>query len=154
MTPRQAVRRVRALEREIHRDLQGAVRRTLSAAKQEAKRLSSGPLSFADLARLDHPYARRHGSRGNTAVMPGKDPSVINVQTGAFKEAWQVDNPQGGDTTVSGRLFNLDEKADFLQYGTRFMVARPIPQRLEGFVRDRAEKEVATAAKRLERYYA
>lgn len=146
MTAKQALKRVQALQREVKRDAQLAVSRTLTKAKAEARRESSGTFSLKELARKDYPYARRHPS-------PLLDPARINVQSGEFREHWNTSLPQAGDSIVSGRLYNLSRTADFLDGGTRYMVRRPIADRLADFVHTTAVQELTVAARRLERFY-
>lgn len=149
MTPRQAVRRVEALRREIKRDCQLAVSRTLREAERKAKQWSSGGFSPRTLAKMDHPYARRHGEFGSGTL----DPATINAQTGEFRASWETSLPHFSDRQITGRLSNQDPKADFLQYGTEFMVVRPIKERLELYIFDSASFELARVVKGLERVY-
>lgn len=149
MTTKQAVRRLESLKKEIKTDCQRAVRRVMNDAKRRAVKDSSGGYSPKRLAQLDHPYAKRHGPFGSGLL----DPARINSQTGEFRAAWGVSLPESSDRGVTGRLFNMDDKADFIQYGTEFMVVRPIKERLELYIFDAATYELNRVAKGLERIY-
>lgn len=96
-------------------DIAGEV---LKTAQQE----SFGPFSLAALARADHPYARRNAGK-NTGLYP---PGRINRQTGAFLADWKVEKTDAGYAVV-----NANPVADFLEKGTKYMVARPIKERVE-----------------------
>lgn len=149
MTVRQAARKVAAVRIEIRRECQKAVTRTMRDAQARAKKWSSGGFSPRTLAKMDHPYATRHGAEGSGVLDPGK----INAQTGEFREAWQTSTPSPSSGSVSGRLSNFDPKADFLQYGTHLMVVRPIKERLELYIFDSASFELAKVVQGLERVY-
>ncbi len=153
MTVSQAKAQVARLRADVKAECKGAAKRTLTKGKNEARRMSSGQLSSAELARRDYPYATRHGSSGLWTAMSGKTPALVNVQTGAFKADWQTDPPQAGDSIISGRLMNLNPVADYLQYGTRNMVARPIKTWMEVYLEKVLQDEVKETARRLERYY-
>lgn len=100
-----------------------AVNDTLHAGYALAIQYSSGTHSTADLARLDHPFATRHGS-------PQLDPSIINAQAGDFRAAWRTVGPVSGNGGVAGTIVNDDPKAQFLKTGTRLMFARPVDDRI------------------------
>ena len=153
MTIKQAQRKIASLRSEITREKQLAVKRTLAKAKTEAKRMSSGPLTPRELRKRDHPYATRHGVLGNVAKMPKRSRSLINVGTGEFREHWGTDNPQKGDSIVSGRLYNLSPIADYLIHGTSKMTRRPIDEHMFNFVEVTALEELGVAQSRLERIY-
>lgn len=153
MTIKQAQSRILKLRKEITAEKKLAVKRTLAKAKTEAKRMSSGPLTPKDLRKRDHPYATRHGILGNVAKMPGKSRAKINVGTGDFREHWGTDNPQAGDSIVSGRLYNLSPIADYLIHGTSKMTRRPIDDHMFNFVEVTALEEIGVAQSRLERIY-
>lgn len=119
MTARQAARTLRGLKPKVYRLVDKGVGKSARAAVTFAKWESSGPFSGRALAAMDHPYARRHGR-------PLLDPSIVNVQSGLFRQSWQVERKafaKGGDQfTVANRT----SYADYLDQGTRFMFARPI----------------------------
>lgn len=106
------------LGRQLQAKAEQAVKKTLEDLKAEAVAATSGSLSPADLRRLDHPYARRHG-------VPGLDPDTLNVGTGALRASWQTEGPLYEGGVLTGRLFNTDPKAgDWLEPGTRTMFPR------------------------------
>lgn len=93
------------------------------AVLAEAIRLSSGTLTYADLARMDHPYARRHGS-------PRLDHSVINAHTALFKNSWKSRYESDGSITI----YNDAPYAQFLMTGTRTMFRRPVDDVLRDMI--------------------
>jgi hypothetical protein len=153
MTPMQAARKLRDVQREIHREAVLAVQKAMRRVKVDARQLSSGTLSLADLRRRDHPYARRHGPLGNVGAMPGGDPAVVNRHRGQFYDAWQLYLPVISSPTISGKLVNASDVADYLQFGTKTMAPRTIAQALEGRARFYGEQEVSRAMRALETKY-
>jgi hypothetical protein len=93
------------------------------AVMAEAIRLSSGTHTYAQLAAMDHPYARRHGS-------PRLDPSVINAHTELFKNSWKIRHESDGSMTV----YNDAPYAQFLMTGTPTMFRRPVDDVLRDMV--------------------
>lgn len=85
--------------------------------------------------------------------MPKGTRSVINVQSGEFRADWMAGVPSVSGSTVKARLQNLNPVADFLQYGTEFMVRRPINVYMTDFLHNAALKELRVSTSRLERYY-
>lgn len=143
MTVSQARSVVKALQKDVRRELVWAADRALRGALGDAKALSSGPFTLAQLRKMGHPYARR---------APGAlDPAVINVQSGRFRQDWQADVPRMGDPgdVVRGRISNQSPVADYLQYGTRYMVARPVGLAVASALHNRAVQEVERAERRL-----
>lgn len=94
------------------------------AVKTTAMQESSGPYSQAELTQMDHPYARRHGS-------PQLPPEIINVQTGQFRADWKVEPVMLNRNEIVARTINENHVADFLQFGTKHMFARPIQPEVE-----------------------
>lgn len=126
---------LKGARKHIEREAKHAAGAAVGAGKTKAMEWSSGPFSLAQLAKMDHPYAKRHGT-------PRLEAGIINTQTGAFKSDWATSLPTYDGSTVSARLYNDNEKADFLQFGTPTMFARPIGKRLEQFVAERAVREL------------
>ena len=95
----------RALAIHLRANARDLVRETSDELIERLKLRSRGGLSPADLRRLDHPYARRHGS-------PLLDPSVVNRDRGDFEEGWTATelDPDGYSEVV----FNSDPKAEYL----------------------------------------
>lgn len=88
-----------------------------------AEKRSSGGYSLASLARMDHPYARRHG-------IPLEEPGIINVQSGVFRRSWTSFGPYSVNDKLISRVANLDPKANYLEqrwgHPKTRMFARPI----------------------------
>ena len=103
----------------------------LADAKREALASSSGPLTRRDLVRMDHPFARRHG----TAL---EDPEVINSSgRGDFARAWSTGAISSTSEGTEGDLTNDSESAHWLSRGGQGkskMVARPVIARVARLV--------------------
>lgn len=121
MTPDQAIHALQRRGAEITR----AIEETAREVFDQAVEWSSGPHSLRALARMDHPYAKRHGS----ATLP---PHIINAQSGDFRRAWRIERLSASRL----RVINDDPKVRFLKGGTRLMVDRPIENELRAFARD------------------
>lgn len=135
---------IRSLQREMKRELTRAAGATVGKVRAKAVERSSGPFTQKQLAAKDHPYAARHPA-------PLLDPSLINSQRGVFRSAWDEDLPRVSDTRIAGKVFNMSDVADFLQFGTATMVRRPIAGTLSTYALMEGEKEVLAALKRIER---
>lgn len=140
MSPEALARELERVGAELHDAARSAVSETLESAQALAQRYSSGPLSRADLIAQDHPYARRHGA-------PQAEPSIINVDTGRFRDAWEIDGPSEAGGTVRGALWNASPEAEFLETGTTFMFERPIADRvaleIEPVFQEKAERRIS-----------
>lgn len=152
MTIRQAQSKLKQVKRDVRRERVWAVDRALKRGLIEARIASSGPLTGRQRRQADYPYATRHGAQGKTSAMPGGTPAIVNVGRGVFRRGWQIDPPRvsDGGNVVTGRLMNLTDVADYLQYGTKKMVARPIKPLLEMRLRRHLENEMSRAQRRLE----
>ena len=98
------------------------------AMKQQAIRLSHGPMKTADLAKLAREVNRGYGLYGTRSPMPPMDPAVVNLQSGRLSRSWQtrlVLKPDGTSVT----LWNTTPYAKYL-LGTRKMIPRPILQKV------------------------
>jgi hypothetical protein len=111
------------------------VEHAMHDTEREADRRSAGPYSSAELAAKDHPYAKRHGS-------PQLDPSIVNEQTGDFREHWKrsLTVIQKGD--YDSRLINESEHADYLKNGNKFTFRRPIGEALEEYAAEEVPKRI------------
>lgn len=89
--------------------------------------LSSGMATSKQLAREDHPYAKRHGD-------PRRDPGIINDQGGMFKKSWKIKKGTGFWRGVPV-IVNESKVAKYLQPGTKHMFARPLEAKVIQFVR-------------------
>lgn len=146
VTPKQAANRVRQLDKVIDGTIARAFTAAINDGLHDARELSSGPFSLAELRKRDYPYATRHGS-------PLLPPAMINAQSGEFREKWR-----GQHTAVAaGGVFQLrndSSVADFLNAGTPAMFRRPIADVLTVKLADHAEKRVNEAGARLNKRYA
>lgn len=147
MTPNEAARALERMARDLTRNVQDAERMSLLDLRDEAERFSGGPLQARDLARMDHPYARRHGS-------PRLNPDLVNQQdagedTGRFAASWVAEGPEvDGDELVSS-LFNVDPKAaEFLEDGTDTMFPRRPHEAALEVVAPRREERLERAVDR------
>lgn len=93
-------------------------------ARQGAVSLSSGGYSLEALARLGHPYAKRHPN-------PPQDPAIINRQTGLFLRSWRTTPLERTLAGLGIKVVNDAPYADYLDQGTSLMIRRPIIERLE-----------------------
>lgn len=124
MTLDQAIPFFVSLPNRLEYELRRAEQETLDQALSLAVRYSSGTESLAQLQKAGHPYARRRGA-------PGRDPSVINAQSGAFRAAWRAEGPyERGVGRLVCSVLNDDPKTALLAKGTRWMFARPLPERV------------------------
>lgn len=114
---RQAAQDLKRFQAKLKRQLEAAEAKTAKEALKIAKKQSSGSVSTAQLIKEDHPFAKRHGS-------PKRDPSTINVQSGAFRAEWHIQN--GNSLDDGPAVVNYSRVARFLQEGTASMFARPI----------------------------
>lgn len=132
---------IKAVGREIERRAKNAVQKTVNEGLKEAIWWSSGTLSSNQLRKMDHPFARRHGS-------PLIDPTRINVQSGEFIEAWQ-----GTHQGLKGLIINDSEHADQLKYGTERAFARPIEGKIADIVHESLERNLGAVKRQLEDKY-
>jgi hypothetical protein len=142
MTPDEAAKRLERLGDGLETAAREAVNRTLEVGLAEARNLSSGGMDRTELRRRGHPYARRHGR----IQSPG-NPFLVNLQDGDFYEGWLIESTLGPDP--SGVLYNQDPKAEWLEKGTRLMLGRDLPERLEEKLLPRLESELDAALARL-----
>ena len=126
MTPAQFSRHMAKAAAALPRTLAAAEGASLKQAKALAVTLSSGTLTRAELRRRGHPYAVRNPTSPN--------PQVINAQSGAFRAAWVVRAPVVTGGGVVSSVANISAPARYMG-GTRFMVARPLPEAVQAAVR-------------------
>lgn len=117
MTPEQAAAALGNLGKDLERGAEQGANRALKLLREAAIRRSEGPLSTAELRRLGHPYARRHGR-------PRRDPNTVNQQSEDFRNAWETEGPDEQGGILAGSVFNTDPKAELLKDGTDAMFAR------------------------------
>lgn len=123
MTPAQSAQRLRQMQQRLRDGVVKAEADTAREAYQQARRLSGGPFSSADLAQMGHPYARRN-------PQPPADPALINIQSGRFEAAWQIRLPRWTATGLHTEIRNETPYAGYLDTGTQKMIARPLVQRV------------------------
>lgn len=136
----------RDLEGQLRSEAVRAVGAAIGKGEAEAKAQSNGPLTPKDKRDRDYPYATRHGSP-LVPLLP------INVVTGAFLSDWGTSIPTAKTDQATGRLFNFNEKAEFLKHGTEKMFARPIEDHLREYVADEAVKEINFSLRKIARRY-
>lgn len=113
----QASSALKKFARDLDRQLGKAMARTAKVGLKEAKKLSSGRKTAAQMRKADHPYATRHGA-------PKWDPSTINVGKGNFKRDWHIQG--GGNTRNGAAVVNYNPVAEYLAEGTPKMFRRPL----------------------------
>ena len=112
---------------------------TAQDGRQWAIFFSSGTVTTAQLRVLNHPYGLgSSGPKGIRGPVPYGDASIINAQSGKFRDDWVVYVNSKGIGLVTGLVSygvkNVDPIASFLQFGTRKMVARPLEVGLTAFM--------------------
>lgn len=133
MNPAESAAMLRRMANELPAVTREAVDDGLDIIREDAMRLSSGMETRADHFRKDHPYARRH-----KRIKPPNDPILINFQTAEFLHDWEKTPVTENAGEVSGAVVNFNEKADWLEFGTKLMFPRDVP----GHVELRTEPEV------------
>lgn len=78
----QAARLFRSLRSRLTQAVIAAETKTLVVAKYELEQATAGTLTPADLRRLDHPYAKRHGE----AL---RDPAITNRKSGELNRSFR-----------------------------------------------------------------
>lgn len=121
---------LRKCSREIVRVTNQANAKVAKGAVQTGKYFASGAFSSKTLARMDHPYATRHGG----ASVPYGDPGVINKQSGVFRSSWTFTQVSQSNGLILFTVCNTDPIADYLEHGTRKMIARPIDNFIKEYV--------------------
>jgi hypothetical protein len=140
MTPERAAAEFARVARELPEAVRGVVRQSAVELLSFAREQSSGPLQERDLARMDHPYARRHGR-------PRLNPNLINRRLGNFYAGWDLEGPFAVGGAFSASVFNTSDEAEYLADGTRFMFERhpeeAALEREQPLFEARAEREIA-----------
>src|SRR6186997_3006498 len=122
MEPEQIARLLTRAAERLTVEMRKAERASQTQAIELARQYSQGPYSTAELRRLGHPYARRHGA-------PGLDPSLINRQSGLLARSWRREGPLEKDGGLHTSVFN-DAPEAFFMGGTEKMFERPLPERV------------------------
>ena len=108
-------REMRALFGDLTEDLLEVEEANLRDLENEAHRASSGSLTYRDLARLDHPYARRRVRL---------NPNLVNRHRGEFDKGWRSEGPALHPDAFTSEMWNESAVAAFFVRGTDRMVAR------------------------------
>jgi hypothetical protein len=140
MTPQEFARSLQKKADLLEKEIMAAERQTLTEARAEAIKLSSGRLTATDLARAGHPFARR-------APDAAYDPSVINARTGLFKRSWIGILPRVIGGKIVTRLKNFSPEAKYMA-GTKFMVPRTVGAEVKKRVQPRRLRRLRAAVKR------
>lgn len=144
MTPEEFQAFLKRAAELMREGLRQAVRDTQQDAWTLAREYSSGNLSAAEQRRRDHPYAKRHGG-------PQANPLIVNVQSGDFRESWELSPIRESDGELFARVFNESRAAPYLAGGTRYMFERPIwepiTRELEPKLEQRAQAAVVRGLK-------
>lgn len=122
---------------------------TVRDARAWAIYFSSGTTSTAQLVRLGHPYGhgfarfiasdtRAFGKMIVRGPIPYGDASIINTQTGRFRDDWITYVAAVGIQSAKGLITygvkNVDPIASYLQFGTVRMIARPLDKGLRTYM--------------------
>ena len=128
--------------------LKQGVADTLLEGYRKGRTMSSGTVSYLQLALEDHPYARRHGS-------PLRPPEIINSHRGEFYNGWMISDPveTAGDITGSVENHSLTSKgrdlSDYLTqprgWPTTRMFQRPIDKEVETQIESSLDDKVQSA---------
>lgn len=101
-------------------ELQKAETANLKDGIRIARKWSSGGVSTAQLADMDHPFATRHAA-------PSLPPELLNTQdAGGLITQWKSQGPKVTDGSMVSAVFNPVPYGKYLVTGTKWMVPRPI----------------------------
>lgn len=153
VTAQQAAVLIGQMSARLEEELIRAERLSAQEGRRIARQLSSGEFSSAQLARMGHPYARRHVRGGGKRRMsapgiPYGDPAIINRQTGRFQGAWRVIPPQATGNGLHTEIVNRTPYAGLLESGTSRMIPRPIAERVLELLQPARERRLKQAIKR------
>lgn len=122
MTPKDAVKKLKEIDRKIKIEVRKAEVKNLRLAAKVARQFSSGEVSTVRLRRFGHPYAKRDP---NAAFPPG----IVNKQTGQLKSAWTHRIGEWQEGNLSSKAFNTSVHGMLIESGgtaNSAMVKRPI----------------------------
>lgn len=113
---------------------------------------SSGTATSLQQAALNNPYGLGLvGPKGTRGPVPYGDLSIINAQTGKFRDDWMVYVAVRGIGAASGILTwgikNVNPIASFLQFGTVKMKARPLDKGLRAYMDQVYSKRLGDAVR-------
>jgi|ERR1051326_1210190 hypothetical protein len=127
--PKQLLARQEKRLKDVQRSLQIGAAETAGKAKSLAWTLvSGGPETPSHLAKLNHPYARRHNGKPSLAhISSPRAPLPINVQTGRLRSSLRLFKRASGNEITYVLQFTAPySKFILAPDGTRYMVPRPL----------------------------
>ena len=127
MTPQEASDKLDRISRNLKAEMLAAEKDALDKGVRLARIWSSGTYTSAQLAGLGHPFRRGGPGLG--------DPALINRQSGMFYAAWKSERARVEGGAIKSRVYNDAPWARYLESGTRKMIARPIKEKVQGFLR-------------------
>lgn len=101
-----------------------AVRDVLKAGLKKARANSKGTVTYAQMRKEDHPYAKRHAFNLHPL-------EIINYHEGNFYRGWMSYESTSNLGRISGKVINDSEVANYMRDGTKYMKLRPIKQAVE-----------------------
>ena len=143
MGARKAAAFVADIEEKFYAALKAAEERNAAAVKDELVRHSSGTLTYADMRRMDHPYAKRHG----TALVYA---AVLNAHERQIADGWKIVGPRAERSRIVTKIGVSGEHARYIAQaggpGSK-MLPRPIIDRVRTVVapqiQDARQKAIA-----------
>lgn len=140
MTPREFEREIKRRVVATAKALAQAERDNIALAKSIAKSYSQGPYSSAQLASMGHPYSRR-------APRPPMPSGFINVQRSRrFVRSFStVQRGRHNNNRIVTELNNNSPEWQYLKYGTRYMIKRPLGELVLGAVHVKRDLNLAIA---------
>ena len=129
----QAARELKKFSRDLDRNILRAEYKTAQVGQKQAVKQSSGRIKSDQLRKEGHPYAVKWTVRGKWfyqgVTAPYRDPSIINDQSGDFRKDWKIVTV---NLTKSGgwMIVNYSPIAEYLADGTRYMVKRPLEDKV------------------------
>lgn len=136
-----AARLFRSLRAQLTQAVIAAETSTLVVAKYELEQATAGTMTPADLRRLDHPYAKRHGR----AL---RDPAITNRKSGELNRSFRrgrVVRVAGG---TRGAITNRAKSVAGIKAGgtaDSAMVERPLVQRVQKRIQTERTRRVKSA---------
>jgi len=128
---------IQRLKKDIVKAANQATEDTAKGAVQTARYFSGGMFSSAALAGMGHPYRTGQGPSNwfkGQAAIPYGDPGIINKQSGTFQADWIYTNLKLSSGIVIRVVKNTAPYAQYLQTGTRRMIARPIDKHIKDYI--------------------
>lgn len=107
-----------------------AEQETLDDAERELKRRSEGTLTYAEMRRMGHPYARRD-------PQTPLDPAMLNTHSGELLRGYEMEEVTASEDGTFGSVFNNSEHAQWIMsggQGNSLMIERPIVQAVEDLI--------------------